>query len=203
VITFDGVRKEGRHGRAYWICVCECGQSTTVNGRDLQRGHTKSCGCLKREPVPAAVQASTKHGKRHTPEYNAWRSMKKRCLLSSSRSYARYGGRGISIDPQWMGSFDAFYRDVGPRPSPDHSLDRMDNNKGYSAQNCRWALPQEQQANRSDTIKVQYQEEMVCLAELDRILGAPYETSAHYHIGTKGMSVEAYVSMIRSRNKKT
>lgn len=89
-----------------------------------------------------------RHGMRSFPEYENWHNMKQRCLNPSFYGYGNYGGRGITICEQWVKSFVAFYEDMGPRPSPSHSVDRIDNDKGYSPDNCRWATKTVQIVNR-------------------------------------------------------
>jgi len=85
---------------------------------------------------------------RRTPEYQAWQNMRARCMNAAHPKYARYGGRGITVCPEWD-SFPAFFDHIGPRPSADHSLDRIDNERGYEPGNVRWATRREQQLNRS------------------------------------------------------
>ncbi len=130
-----------------WRCTCQCGATAIVQGAHLNSGHSKSCGCLKREVSSAnRVAALTVHGMSKTPTWNTWRSMHKRCLYSDFIGYALYGGRGISVCPEW-GLFETFYRDMGARP-PGKSLDRIDTNGNYEPGNCRWATPAEQGQNR-------------------------------------------------------
>jgi len=91
---------------------------------------------------------NTKHGMYGTPEYMAWQDMLKRCNNENNQAYINYGGRGISVCPEWTNSFEVFYKDMGCRPSDLHSLDRVDNDQGYDSDNCRWATTREQQRNR-------------------------------------------------------
>lgn len=88
-----------------------------------------------------------KHGMLYAPEYGPWREMKKRCTNPKAKHYDKYGGRGIKVCDEWMHSFAAFFAYMGPRPSPDHSVDRIDNDGNYEPGNCRWATRFEQQAN--------------------------------------------------------
>lgn len=128
-------------GFVAWACRCDCGARTVVRSTYLASGHTTSCGCA----------APEKHGQWGTPEYTAWSGARGRCMNEKDSSYRHYGGRGITMCAQWTSSFPAFLADMGPRPSPGHSLDRMNNDGNYEPGNCRWATGSEQHANRRCT----------------------------------------------------
>jgi hypothetical protein len=132
------------HGKVHWRCVCECGNERTLPSDSLTRRQpNKSCGCYRTE---ARVAHNTTHGQSDRPEYRVWIGMKKRCENPSALDYPRYGGRGIKVASEWH-DFAVFYQDVGPRPTPDHSLDRIDNDGDYIPGNVRWATAAEQNAN--------------------------------------------------------
>lgn len=135
----------GRHPR--WLCECECGASIVAYGSNLKRGRTQSCGCLHREGAAAMMLARRTHQRTRTPEWWTWQSMKQRCLNPNHAAYRHYGGRGILIHPAWIRSFEAFYAYVGDRPSPNHSLDRIDNDGNYEPGNVRWATIVQQNNN--------------------------------------------------------
>lgn len=90
-----------------------------------------------------------RHGQKKIPEYSVWGGIKSRCFNKNSSHYHRYGGRGITVCERWKNSFDLFYEDMGSRPSPNHQIDRTDNNGNYSPDNCKWVTPKENMNNRS------------------------------------------------------
>lgn len=135
-----------------WICRCDCGTPLIVHAGDLRSGNTKSCGCLQ---VERAREANTVH--RHgegsyrngrTPEFIAWQNMVARCSNPQHPSFRYYGGRGINVCERWRSSYENFLADMGRRPSPDLTLDRINNNGNYEPDNCRWATHSDQMRNR-------------------------------------------------------
>lgn len=132
-----------RYGNRYWLCRCECGTETAVEHSSLRGGHTRSCGCLHREIVLDMFQT---HGMSNTSEYASWESMLGRCTNPSNTAYPYYGGRGIEVCSRWR-QFENFYEDMGPKPSPKHTIDRIDNDGNYEPANCRWATKLQQIRN--------------------------------------------------------
>jgi hypothetical protein len=121
-------------------------------------------------------QYARKHGQWRTPEWQAWSQMRRRCYGVNHISYPRYGGRGITVCERWRGkdTFPVFLADMGPRPSPQHTLERVDNAGPYSPENCCWATRAEQARNRRSTRLVTFQGKTMCLKDWARHLGLTY-----------------------------
>ncbi|MEA3224481.1 MAG: hypothetical protein U9Q07_00915 [Planctomycetota bacterium] len=126
-----------------WHCKCTCGRKTIVQQGNLRRGTTTSCGCWLRER--ATTHGAASRGKK-TPEYRVWRSLINRCTNPNVSNYHHYGGRGINVCPAWR-DFAVFLADMGPKPSPKHSIDRIDNEGDYEPGNTRWATRKQQNRN--------------------------------------------------------
>lgn len=141
-------RSENRNGKVSWKCFCDCSNIKIVTSNMLVSRHTRSCGCLHREELSKRTKT---HGhtanNTTTPEFRSWFSMIRRCTKENDHAYPRYGGRGIKICDRWL-SFSEFLKDMGERPSKDHSLDRIDVNGNYEPSNCRWATNVEQARNK-------------------------------------------------------
>lgn len=149
-----------------WNCVCDCGNTTNVAANELKRGSSRSCGCLQKEL--AAKRVST-HKLSKTPTYKVWDAIIQRCLNENSQAYANYGGRGITVCEHWK-TFQNFYADMGEKPD-GLSIDRIDNNKGYSPDNCRWADTKTQSTNKRTNNKYTYDHKTLCISEWAELYG--------------------------------
>ncbi len=164
LLTFTGKFKYG--GQIECECSCACGSGLRLYRlTSLQVGHTKSCGCWN-----AASRIT--HGQTQASEYRAWCAMKARCLNTKTGCYKNYGGRGITVCDEWRDSFKAFFAHIGPRPSPNHSIDRYpDNNGNYEPGNVRWATAPQQRRNSRQNTYLTINGETHCLADWARIAG--------------------------------
>ena len=181
-------RKKGQRAS---FCLCDCGEVKSARISQLQDGTVQSCGCN---------QGGKIHGMHGTPEYSSWNSLKDRCLNPNRRSFATYKDRGVC--DRWIESFEDFYSDMGPRPSLKHTIDRIDNNKGYSPENCRWALPPQQARNKSTNVNLTFKGKTQCLVDWAEELGIKPIT-LHARIRQYGWSVErALTTPVKARKTK-
>lgn len=170
-LTVIGRATNSAKGQAHWICKCECGTVGVIAGTNLRSGATKSCGCLNKEAAAARCSARATHGMRGSPEYISWMAMRVRCGVVANEETS-YSIRGISVCERWRHSFANFYVDMGPKPSPTHTIDRYPNNDGhYEPSNCRWATCVEQQNNKRSNRLVVYRGETMTLRNAVRAGG--------------------------------
>lgn len=146
-LTVINLNGKNNHGDYVFKCSCECGKETIVEGYRLRTNKVHSCGCLQKEVAARVAKIShTTHGMRYTKIYRTWVNMIDRCYNKNHKYYHRYGGRGILVCKQWH-KFPPFYEDMGDCPQKS-TLERINNNKGYSLKNCTWATMSEQSKNR-------------------------------------------------------
>lgn len=162
-----------------WKCRCQCGKEFVSVGVKIVR--KRSCGCLAREQR-MKNKGPSKHNMTNTPEFAAWNAMLQRCKNPNVKHYHLYGGRGIKVCDRWKGpdGFVNFFADLGHRPSPDHSLNRKDNDGNYSPENCNWATRTEQAKNRrlrGNILKYDFKGTKMRLAEIAALAGISYGTA--------------------------
>lgn len=168
-LTVTSQAHTNAQGRIFWNCVCACGNTCVVAGSKLRTEGTISCGC-------ARIGARGTHQLSKTPEYASWVTMMHRCNNPERRSYGGYGGRGIKVCKRWL-SFENFYEDMAPRPSGT-TLDRIDNSRGYSKRNCRWADSRTQANNRRNNVLLTHAGKTQTLAAWAKECGRAYSTLA-------------------------
>lgn len=150
-----------------WSCRCDCGTIKTVAQGNLLQSRIHSCGCLHDE---VAGKCNKTHGLTGTPEYRVWGGMWTRCRNKHEQSFQHYGARGIQVCDRWR-SFEHFLADMGPRPSAEHSIDRLDVNGDYTPENCRWATQTDQARNRRTNRIIEHDGETRTLAEWSELTG--------------------------------
>lgn len=161
-------------GRTHWLCTCKCGMDAIVDSNHLIGGKSKQCKtCHNKQAV---LKRPLKHGGckiKNSGAYISWISMKTRCLNANSGHWKNYGERGINICPTWENDFLQFYLDMGERPK-GHTLERIDNQREYSKQNCKWATPKEQSQNKRNNIKLAFNNILKTKTDWAKEFGIPY-----------------------------
>lgn len=197
-------------GQRLWLCQCTCGQTKLVKAYQLRSGKAGSCGCGRKEWGKQRGAASRKHGEsghrrgrvQHaTAEYQAWTQCIQRCQNPKHQQYPDYGGRGLTVDPSWLGpdGYQNFLIDMGRRPTANHSLDRRDNSMGYSPHNCRWALPVEQNRNTRGNVTLTISGQTRVLAEWLEIKQLSRRT--YYNRIQRGLIPEQALALPRPTGK--
>ena len=163
-----------KNGRSFWKCKCECGNEKIIIGKDLQRGTIRSCGCLRAE---TSRKRMTTHGATDSRLYNIWTSMKQRCETSKKEKFIKdYQNRGIKVCEEWH-DFAVFQKWALENGYKDNlSIDRIDNNKGYYPENCRWADNIIQANNKRNNRWLTYNNKTQTIAQWARELGMNYNT---------------------------
>lgn len=192
--------RDGRKQR----CVCDCGAEAMVSRGDLLNGKSKRCSrCAQLIRAAAAKAANTRHGRDGTAEYRTWIDIRRRCHQPQRPDFHRYGGRGIYVCDEWRavpGGFEAFLRDMGERPSPKHTLDRIDNDGPYAPWNCRWATREEQGRNTRQNVFVTIDGERMTKADAARIAVVNSDTFAN-RVNTLGWDAERAAKTPKRRAK--
>ncbi|MDY7537542.1 hypothetical protein RGU72_04655 [Undibacterium sp. 5I1] len=175
----------GKHKR--WKCLCECGKKISFRGTSLTQEDVKSCGCLRKD---RGSKSLTKHGLYYHTSYSTWSRMMTRCYNVKSADFPEYGGRGIIVCARWHDVAN-FIADMGVKPL-GASIDRIENDKGYKPDNCRWSNPVEQANNTRKNVRVSFEGESMTIAEVARRADVNYK-ALHYLIHTKGLLAEGAV----------
>jgi hypothetical protein len=169
--------------KAYWKCVCDCGNIKVVRSDGLQNANTRSCGCLKAEQDKENLTTHHRHLESKTDLHNKWLGIKARCLNPQNKRYADYGARGIGICKEWSDSYEAFREwALSSEYKEGLTIERINVNGNYTPENCKW-IPMNQQANnRRSTVWIEYNGKKKSLMEWSKELGIKYGTlhSRHY-----------------------
>lgn len=194
-----GFLKRRYQGVTQWRCQCECGKiKEHVLYTSLTSGCSQSCGCLRSELH--RKPDNEVHALRN-PLYSIWMSMKTRCYNERHVTYPNYGGRGIGICDRWLESFDNFAKDMGPRPSDNHSVERKDNNGDYSPENCCWHTHLGQSNNRRNNLVHQWKGKRMNLTQIARMEDVDYST-LYSRVRLGSMDLQAAMDQVKKSGSK-
>jgi hypothetical protein len=160
----------GSHKRRRFKCLCDCGNTKIIWYENITSGHTKSCGCLKSEASRLAHLTHGESQKNETVEYKTWTGIIARCYNQNETGFKNYGGRGIVMCEAWKNSFQSFLKDMGRRPTPTHTIDRINNNGNYEPSNCKWSTKKEQGKNKRNNHWIECNGETMIFADWVRKL---------------------------------
>lgn len=163
--------------RGVWnLYECRCGEQFIQIRARVKDGSIVSCGCVHRAKILSGNN-NRSHGLSKTPTYATWAGIKDRCRRKNSKNWEDYGGRGVRVCERWD-KFENFLQDMGERP-PNKSIDRIDNNRGYYPDNCRWATPTEQANNKTTTRWVEFEGNKISMAESSKVYNINYDALKH------------------------
>jgi hypothetical protein len=172
-LTVESRAPNSRHGKTRWYCRCAvCGGVKAIVGSTIKRGESLSCGCRRAE---FARKRFTKHGLSCAPIRNIHSKMLKRCFNPADPAFHNYGGRGITVCARWL-SLENFAKDMGPRPTPEHSVDRINNDGDYEPGNCRWATRAQQSKNSRRPRLIEIDGQTKNISEWARLTGLSART---------------------------
>jgi len=178
---------EKRNSERYFLCRCICGNEKEYRLINIRNNHTQSCGCLQKE---RAIKASVKHNEANkSAEYKVWCGIKRRCYNKKEKNYKHYGARGVKISQYWLNSYETFLSDMGRKPSPKHSIERIDVNGDYCKENCKWVTIKEQQNNRRNNVHFILNGERLTKSQVADELNLSYSFVAN-RIKRKGFDLE-------------
>jgi hypothetical protein len=191
ILKDNGIKKECR--RVLVQCDCDNKTIKEINFSSLfQKVPTKSCGCVKAKNI---INSNLSHGMSYTREHKCWAHMKARCYDKNDIRYYCYGAKGLKVCPEWLHSFEQFMIDMGPLPSPKHSVERIDNDKDYTPSNCKWATYTEQANNKTNNRKLTCQGRSQTLSQWSKETGIHRNTIAR-RIDVSGWSVDTALSTL-------
>jgi len=190
LLVLDKNKWNGR--RLFWKCKCDCGRILDINGDSLRGGRSKSCGCLRTEQL---VNRALKHGharnNTQTKEYRSWANAKGRCFDPKNNRFQYYGGRGITMCPEWENSFLTFIKDMGRCPK-GKTIDRTDVNKNYESSNCQWVDSKTQGRHRNQNVIINFEGRNWVMKDLSEYLKIPYEQFVKWY-RHKGKTVDEII----------
>lgn len=193
-LSVTGMADRSKYKIIHWECACECGNKTEVRTNYLLSGHSRSCGCR-------TIDVRTTHGMSRTRQYRIYKAMIARCYKATTVNFNDYGGRGITVCKEWMESFEKFWEDMKESYSDALSIDRIDNEKGYSKENCKWSTRNEQNSNTRRNRILELNGEIKTMREWAKSLGVN-EKSLSWRIRNGWSDTDILTTPMTYKNKK-
>lgn len=190
-LTVLSLDEERTKRKSYWVCLCDCGNKKTVRGDSLQDNKTLSCGCLKKEQDKVNLTKNHKGRISKSRLYKIWLGMKSRCNNPNSKTYLRYGSKGVKVCDEWNHNFDNFKEwslNCGYRE--DLTIDRINPRGNYHPNNCRWASLKDQANNRTSNVYVKDSGSLLTLTQYAKKNKLSYASLQSKHVrGTLNLEV--------------